>query len=213
MSDSVVSTAPAAPTARTAPAALISGCSDGAGFFCEADGAGCSDGSDGPGPVDGLIRDRGLSALSASPCWQHVLVVIDDAAWIVTGGAAVDAVVVALVAGADQASTPPPRSCPADWDAERRGGARRPDRFLQPVRGVDVEVTGRSSCRPGRLVRRDHARPRRAGDHPRPAGTTWKWPTSTTRSSASAAVSPGGVQHRDLRHAARLRVDQRAIRN
>jgi ethanolamine utilization protein EutN len=61
-----------------------------------------------------LVQDLSTSAAHVAvdlvdvTAGNTVLVVTDDAAQTATGGAAVDAAVVALVAGADRLPTPPP---------------------------------------------------------------------------------------------------------
>jgi ethanolamine utilization protein EutN len=70
-----------------------------------------------------LVRDLSTSAahvavdLVDAAAGNTVLVVTDDAAQTATGGAAVDAAVVALVAGADRLPTPP--TSPTPRRAER----------------------------------------------------------------------------------------------
>jgi ethanolamine utilization protein EutN len=70
-----------------------------------------------------LVRDLSTSAAHVAvdlvdvAAGNTVLVVTDDAAQTATGGAAVDAAVVALVAGADRLPTPP--TAPKPRRAER----------------------------------------------------------------------------------------------
>jgi ethanolamine utilization protein EutN len=77
-----------------------------------------------------LVRDLSTSAAHVAVDLvdvaegNTVLVVTDDAAQTATGGAAVDAAVVALVAGADRLPTPSPSSPPRR--AERRAERTRP---------------------------------------------------------------------------------------
>jgi ethanolamine utilization protein EutN len=77
-----------------------------------------------------LVRDLSTSAahvavdLVDAAAGNTVLVVTDDAAQTATGGAAVDAAVVALVAGADRLPDPPTSSKPRR--AERRAERTSP---------------------------------------------------------------------------------------
>jgi ethanolamine utilization protein EutN len=77
-----------------------------------------------------LVRDLSTSAAHVAvdlvdvAAGNTVLVVTDDAAQTATGGAAVDAAVVALVAGADRFPTPP--SSPKARRAERRAERTSP---------------------------------------------------------------------------------------
>lgn len=77
-----------------------------------------------------LVRELSTSAAHVAvdlidvAAGNTVLVVTDDAAQTATGGAAVDAAVVALVAGADQFPTSP--ASPTPRRAERRAERTRP---------------------------------------------------------------------------------------
>lgn len=77
-----------------------------------------------------LVRDLSTSAAHVAvdlvdvAAGNTVLVVTDDAAQTATGGAAVDAAVVALVAGADRLPDPPTSSKPRR--AERRAERTSP---------------------------------------------------------------------------------------
>ena len=77
-----------------------------------------------------LVRELSTSAAHVAvdlvdvAAGNTVLVVTDDAAQTATGGAAVDAAVVALVAGTDRLPTPP--AAPKPRRAERRGERTRP---------------------------------------------------------------------------------------
>lgn len=77
-----------------------------------------------------LIRDLSTSAAHVAvdlvdvAAGNTVLVVTDDAAQTATGGAAIDAAVVALVAGADR--LPTPTASPKPRRSERRAERTRP---------------------------------------------------------------------------------------